>query len=112
MSWQSRNYWLRAFALWFLLMMAETLHGVWRVKVLALRIGDAAARNVSVFTGSLVKFLMFSPLLAARLRRRLSEPAGEPWVPGVRDVTPGRDTDHGSSGRDLRKWQLNSWRSS
>ena len=53
MSWESRSYWLRAVGLWFLLMLAETIHGLWRVKVLALWIGDAAARDVSVFTGSL-----------------------------------------------------------
>jgi hypothetical protein len=51
---ENRSYWLRAVGLWFLLMVAETLHGMWRVKVLATWIGDAAARDVSVFTGSLV----------------------------------------------------------
>jgi len=35
MFWESRSYWLRAVALWFLLMLAETLHVLWRVKVLA-----------------------------------------------------------------------------
>jgi hypothetical protein len=58
MSWESRSYWLRAVGLWFLLMLAETLHGLWRVKVLALWIGDTAARDVSVFTGSLVILLI------------------------------------------------------
>jgi hypothetical protein len=58
MSWESRSYWFRVVGLWFLLMLAETLHGLWRVKVLALWIGDAAAREVSVFTGSLVILLI------------------------------------------------------
>ena len=58
MSSEHRIYWLRAIALWFLLMMAETLHGLWRAKVLALWIGDAAARDVSVFTGSLIILLI------------------------------------------------------
>jgi hypothetical protein len=58
MSPENRRYWLRAVGLWFLLMVAETLHGVWRVKVLAPWIGDAAARDVSVFTGSLVILLI------------------------------------------------------
>ena len=58
MSCESRSYWPRAVGLWFLLMLAETLHGLWRVKVLALWIGDAAARDVSVFTGSLVILLI------------------------------------------------------
>ena len=44
MSWESRSYWLRAVGLWFLLMLSETLHGLWRVKVPALWIADAAAR--------------------------------------------------------------------
>ena len=35
MSRENRSYWLRAVGLWFLLMVAETLHGLWRVKVLA-----------------------------------------------------------------------------
>jgi hypothetical protein len=58
MSEENRTYWLRALGLWFLLMMAETLHGLWRAKVLALWIRDAAARNVSVFSGSLVILLI------------------------------------------------------
>jgi hypothetical protein len=55
---ENRAYWLRAVALWFLLMAAETLHGLWRAKVLAVWIGDVAARDVSVFTGSLVILLI------------------------------------------------------
>ena len=55
---ENRTYWLRALALWFVLMTAETLHGLWRAKVLAVWIGDAAARDVSVFTGSLVILLI------------------------------------------------------
>ena len=55
---ENRTYWFRAIALWFLLMMAETLHGLWRARVLAVWIGDAAARDVSVFTGSLVILLV------------------------------------------------------
>ena len=55
---EDRSYWLRAVGLWCLLMVAETLHGLWRAKVLAAWIGDAAARDVSVFTGSLVILLI------------------------------------------------------
>jgi hypothetical protein len=58
MSPENRTYWFRAVGLWFLLMMAETLHGLWRAKVLAVWIGDAAARDVSVITGSLVILLI------------------------------------------------------
>ena len=45
MSWESRSYWVRAVSLRFLLMLA-----LWK--------GDAAARDVSVFTGSLVILLI------------------------------------------------------
>ena len=51
---ESQAYWLRAVGLWALLMAAETLQGLWRVKVLAVWIGDEFARDVGVFTGSLV----------------------------------------------------------
>ena len=55
---ENRTCWFRALGLWFLLMIAETLQGLWRAKVLAVWIGDAAAREVSVFTGSLVILLI------------------------------------------------------
>jgi hypothetical protein len=74
MSWESRSYWLRAVGLWFFLMLAETLHGLWRVKVLDLWTGDAAARDISVFTGSLVILLITLAcigLIAARSARTL-----------------------------------------
>jgi hypothetical protein len=55
---ENQAYWLRAVGLWFLLMAAETLQGLWRVKVLALWIGDEFARDVGVFTGSLIILLV------------------------------------------------------
>jgi hypothetical protein len=55
---ENQAYWMRAVALWFLLMAAETLQGLWRVKVLAIWIGDAFARDVAVFTGSLIILLI------------------------------------------------------
>jgi hypothetical protein len=58
MNREDRAYWWRAIGLWFVLMAAETLNGLWRAKVLALWIGDAAARDVSVFTGSIVILLI------------------------------------------------------
>ena len=39
-------------------MAAETLQGLWRVKVLALWMGDEFARDVVVFTGSLIILLI------------------------------------------------------
>jgi hypothetical protein len=44
--------------LWFLLMTAETLQALWRVKVLSLCIGDEFARDVGVFTGLLIILLI------------------------------------------------------
>lgn len=58
MNRENRAYWWRAIGLWFVLMAAETLNGLWRAKVLAPWIGDAAARDVSVFTGSIVILLI------------------------------------------------------
>ncbi len=58
MSREDRTYWFRALGLWVVLMLVETLQGLWRVKVLAIWIGEAAAREVSVFTGSLVILLI------------------------------------------------------
>jgi hypothetical protein len=55
---ENQVYWFRAVGLWFLLMTAETLQGLWRAKVLALWIGDAASRDVGVFTGSLLILLI------------------------------------------------------
>ena len=55
---ESHAYWLRAVGLWFLLMAAETLQGLWRVKVLTIWIGDEFARDVAVFTGSLIILLI------------------------------------------------------
>lgn len=39
-------------------MAAETLNGLWRAKDLAVWIGDVAARDVGVFTGSIVILLI------------------------------------------------------
>jgi len=55
---ENQVYWLRAVGLWFLLMAAETLQGLWRAKVLAAWIGDAVSREVGVFTGSLLLLLI------------------------------------------------------
>jgi hypothetical protein len=55
---ESEAYWLRAVGLWFLLMAAETLQGLWRVKVLAIWIGDEFALDAAVFTGSLIILLI------------------------------------------------------
>jgi|SRR5215467_4211628 len=51
-------YWLRAVGLWLVLMGAETLQGLWRVKVVAAWVGGEFARDVDVFTGSLIILLI------------------------------------------------------
>ena len=51
---------LRAFLLWLLLMSLEFIHAAWRMKILALWIGDFPARQVCVFTGSaLILFVTY-----------------------------------------------------
>ena len=55
---ENQAYWFRAVGLWVLLMTAETLHGMWRVKVLSVWLGDEFARDVGVFTGSLIILLI------------------------------------------------------
>jgi hypothetical protein len=55
---ENQAYWLRAVGLWAVLMAAETLHGLWRVKVLSVWLGDEFARDVGLFTGSLIILLI------------------------------------------------------
>jgi hypothetical protein len=45
---------LRALAVWLVLMVAESVHGTLRTLLLAPLIGDFEARQISVFTGSLL----------------------------------------------------------
>ena len=63
-------------------MGAETLQGFWRVKVLAAWVGDDLARNVGVFTGSLIILLIvfaFIDWIPARDARTLLA-VGATWV--------------------------------
>lgn len=60
---ESQAYWLRAAGLWVPLMAAGTLQGLWRVKMLAVWIGDEFARDVGVLTGSLIILLNHLVLL-------------------------------------------------
>ena len=68
---ERQAYWLRAVGLWLVLMGAETLQGLWRVKVLAVWVGDDFARDVGIFTGSLIILLITFALIG--------------WIP-ARDV--------------------------
>ena len=44
--------WLRAVAVWLILIGAEVVHGALRTLYLAPRVGDLRARQLGVFTGS------------------------------------------------------------
>jgi hypothetical protein len=46
----------RSFVVWILIILAETVHGILRVIMLEPRIGDLAARQIAVFTGSAIIF--------------------------------------------------------
>jgi hypothetical protein len=46
--------WRRAIAVWLMLMIAESMHGVLRGVVLVPVVGDFLARQISVLTGSLL----------------------------------------------------------
>jgi hypothetical protein len=73
MTEQTLQIWRRALVLWFLLMSAEFVHGLWRVKVLALWLGDFPARQVCVFTGSLLILLITYVCI--------------PWIPATKTRT-------------------------
>jgi hypothetical protein len=64
---------LRALGVWLLLMSVEFVHGVWRMKVLALWLGDFPARQVCVFTGSLL--ILFITYVCI------------PWIPATKTRT-------------------------
>jgi len=45
---------LRATLVWIIIALAETLHGIARVRLVNRRLGDRRARQVAVFTGSAI----------------------------------------------------------
>ncbi len=51
---QPRMLWLRALAVWGLLMAAETVHGALRTIYLVPAVGDFRSRQIGVATGSLL----------------------------------------------------------
>lgn len=46
--------WLRAIAVWLIMMAAETVHGIARTVLLAPQFGDLRARQIAFFTGSAI----------------------------------------------------------
>ena len=52
--------WLRALAVWVVLMGVEVVHGILRTIFLAPIVGDFRSRQIGVFTGSLLILLIVS----------------------------------------------------
>ena len=72
----------RVLTTWVILMAAETLHGVFRMLVLTPRVGDFRARQISVFTGSLLIVLvatLFIRWIQAKTRGSLMQ-VGLIWL--------------------------------
>lgn len=65
--------WLRTIVVWFVLMGAETVHGIFRRLLLEPAVGDFRARQISVFTGSLL-ILAIAYLFVPWLRARSTKP--------------------------------------
>ena len=74
--------WRRSIAVWLGLIGAKIVHGTVRTIVLMPRVGDARARQIGVFTGSLVNFgitRLFIRWIGARTTRALIG-IGVVWV--------------------------------
>lgn len=74
--------WLRAVAVWLVLIAAETVHGTLRTLFLQPHLGDFRARQVSVFTGMALILLiawLFSGWLRAGSTRELLS-VGALWL--------------------------------
>jgi hypothetical protein len=74
--------WLRALAVWLAIVVAETLHGIARTLWLTPVVGDHAARQIGVFSGSVLIFVItwFAiGWIGLRSRRELLA-AGAAWV--------------------------------
>ena len=73
---------LRALAVWLVIIAVETVHGILRTLLLVPMMGDFPARQISVFTGSLLIFgvtLLFINWIAARTTLQLLM-VGTIWV--------------------------------
>jgi hypothetical protein len=74
--------WTRALLAWLVIIVAESIHGTLRTLYLAPAIGDLQARQVGVFSGTLIIFLValaLSRWLGARTRHQLLA-VGALWV--------------------------------
>ena len=73
---------LRALVVWLVIIAVETVHGILRTLLLVPMMGDFPARQISVFTGSLLIFgvtLLFINWIAARTTLQLLM-VGTIWV--------------------------------
>ena len=73
---------LRALVVWLVIIAVETVHGILRTLLLVPMMGDFPARQISVFTGSLLIFgvtLLFINWIAARTALQLLM-VGTIWV--------------------------------
>lgn len=55
---------IRAVSIWLLIAAAETAHGILRVRFLNRRVGDRRARQIGVFSGSLIILALVWPSLS------------------------------------------------
>ena len=102
--------WRRAIAVWLVLIGAEMIHGIVRSIVLMRRIGDKRARQIAVFTGSLMNLgitHVFIRWIGARTTRPLVG-SGVVWVvlTVVFEVTFGRLVMRSSWGRIRSDYDL------
>ncbi len=49
---------LRGFAVWICIALVEMVHGILRAKLLTPRVGDLRSRQIAVFTGSFLIFMI------------------------------------------------------
>jgi hypothetical protein len=74
--------WRRAFAVWLILILVESVHGVFRRLVLEPWIGELSARQISVFTGAaliLIVSYLFTDWIRPGTARQLTL-IGVMWV--------------------------------
>ena len=52
------DLYLRGFLIWVLIALLEVIHGIVRAKVIAPKVGDLRSRQIGVFSGSLIFFVV------------------------------------------------------
>lgn len=54
---------LRAFVVWIVIILAETVHGIARIQILEPSVGEFRARQIAVFSGAAIIFLVTRSLI-------------------------------------------------